>query len=114
MNRSEWSAPTDPETAARRAAGRSKYNAARAALRDERRKQVADLLCRYGMLWPGALSKIARELGVNKSTISRDLQALLEVALPCLRCGSRTPWPKRRGARRTAYYLPEELPEESL
>jgi AraC-like DNA-binding protein len=71
----------------RRAGGRRRYNALRHSKQLHRRVQVADLLDKYG--WPqhGSIAAIARELGVHRSTVLRDLQALHRLSRPCPRCG---------------------------
>lgn len=88
MSNKSW-APTDPDTAARRAGGRRRYNAAR---RDDallRRHLVAEMLGEYGFE-RGAQSRMAEVLGVHRSTISRDLDWLLEgKRRPCQTCGTR-------------------------
>lgn len=60
-------------------------------MRAYRRKQVAEMLLHYGSLFDhGLRTKIARELGVHRSTISRDIKALVEMASPwkpCPLCG---------------------------
>lgn len=82
-------APTTPEAAARRAGGRRRYNRERQEGAFLRRYQVAELLDRYG-LDRGAQSRMAEELGVHRSTISRDLDWLLEgKRKPCQTCGTR-------------------------
>jgi hypothetical protein len=66
--------PTTWEEACRRANGRSKYNAARRKAADERRRQIAVALNPPDGY--GVQSRLAEFFGVNKSTISRDFQAL--------------------------------------
>jgi hypothetical protein len=84
----DWSAPTDWETVCRRNAGRRHYNNFRRLRRTWRRMRVAELLCKYGLLTHGARARIARELGVHKSVVTRDVQALLHTHAPCPCCGS--------------------------
>ncbi len=72
----DWIAPTDPETVARRAAGRRRYNSWRQLVAEERRAPLACLRREYGFR-RGALARAARELGVAKSTITGDVRALL-------------------------------------
>jgi hypothetical protein len=90
--RNNWSAPTDPETVARRAAGRRHFNAVRRFQRAYRRMQVARLLLKYGqdgLRAHGLRARIARELGVSRGTITRDVQALIERSrLRCPLCSS--------------------------
>lgn len=82
-------APTTPETAARRAGGRRRYNADR---RDDallRRHLAAGMLGEYGFE-RGAQSRMAEALGVHRSMVSRDIDWLLEKKRrPCQTCGTR-------------------------
>lgn len=72
-----WTAPTDAATAHRRAGGRRRYNAQRALLAAYRRTQLVKLLDVHGgLLVRGAQAQIARELGVSRATICRDLTIL--------------------------------------
>jgi hypothetical protein len=71
-----WEARTDFETVCRRAAGRRAFNAKRRFLRLVRRRKVFDLLEIYGLRTWGACTRIARELGVHRSTVARDYIAL--------------------------------------
>lgn len=73
MNDLEWNATTDSASAARRAGGRRHYNAVRQFQADERRRRVVELLDEIGFC-RGYQSKIAKALGVHRSTISRDFQ----------------------------------------
>jgi hypothetical protein len=82
-NRDWWSAATDLESVKRRAGGRRAHNARRRFQRDFRRTRVAELLKRYGPWTAGVRVRIARELGVHKSTITRDAQALLRLCPVC-------------------------------
>jgi hypothetical protein len=78
-----WSNKTDFETVCKRAAGRRRYNAERRAKARERfmivTKQTVPLEGRKR----GSQARLARVLGVHRSTISRDVtrwkQLLLEV-----------------------------------
>lgn len=88
-----WSAPTDFETVKRRAAGRRHYNAWRHFLALYRRRQVAKLLLQNGkgLFTRGVQTEIAQVLHVHRSTINRDIKALLAVAAPgrpCPLCGT--------------------------
>jgi hypothetical protein len=74
--RNTWTYSTDWETVCRRAAGRRRYHAQRRLHRDVRRQQVCRLLGRYG-LGVGVQSRIAGELGCHRSTVCRDVAALL-------------------------------------
>ncbi len=67
-----WSTPTTPEIAARRAGGRRHYNAVRRFRAMHRRNEVARML-----LEGKKQIEIARYLRVSPSTISRDV-ALME------------------------------------
>lgn len=70
-----WSRLTSSDEAHRRAAGRRHYNAVRQIDVIERRVEVRGLIEEYG--WGhGARQRIADELGVDRSTISRDFRAL--------------------------------------
>lgn len=66
----------DWDTRCRFAGGRRRYNAERRIRRELRRKQVADLLLKFGW-FRGIQTKIARELDVSRSVVSRDVRALL-------------------------------------
>jgi hypothetical protein len=71
-----WQDSVDDDEAARRAGGRRHYNARRRLAREYRRTQVANMLLRRPPFEWGAASAIARELGVHRSTICKDLRAL--------------------------------------
>jgi hypothetical protein len=77
MNNNRWPAYTNFEVVRRRSGGRNRYHALRRFWREERRCAVMRLLGRYGWDSYGVLSRIARKLGVHRSTITRDVQALL-------------------------------------
>lgn len=88
-----WSTPTDFETVCRRNAGRHHYNAWRRTLALYRQKQVAELLLSKPPLARGVQAEIARALHVHRSTINRDVKALLVAARPgrpCPLCGAHT------------------------
>ena len=85
-----WSAPTSWDEVCRRKAGRDRYNSVRRVQRADRRHRVLKLLSRYGMD-RGVQARIARELGVSRVTISRDVAALLFDYTPCPMCGSLVP-----------------------
>jgi len=87
----DWHAETDTETINRRAGGRRRYNAWRGFKRAHRHRLVVQLLRQYGMLKHGVNARIARELGVSKSTITRDVQALLDSFARCPCCGYPVP-----------------------
>jgi hypothetical protein len=71
-----WSALTSHDEAARRAAGRRHYNAWRHSQKVRRQVKVMQIVTSRG--WPehGARAAIARDLGVSRSTISRDIKEL--------------------------------------
>ena len=81
MNNNEWSRPIRWDEVCRRAAGRRHYNAIRTVRRALRRREVARLLVKYGGLYGpsshGLQARIARQLGVHRSTICRDVWAIL-------------------------------------
>jgi hypothetical protein len=78
MQRSNWSAATDPDTAARRA-GRRRHNKLRKLAAISRSMKVLELLDTVSP-GRGAKAQIARQLGVHRSTITRDIQRVLNVA----------------------------------
>ena len=87
--RNTWSDRTDPETVARRVAGRRHYNAVRTFRAALRRREVAALLL-DGL----SQSDIARQLGVHRSTICRDMVSLRDMAraeVVCPVCGRSGP-----------------------
>ena len=84
------SAPTSWDEVCRRKAGRDRYNSVRRLLRAERRFRVLELLSRYGMD-RGVQARIAKELGVSRVTVHRDVKALLFDYTPCPGCGSLVP-----------------------
>jgi len=82
-----WSAFTDFESVKRRAGGRRHYNSVR-KLRAQVRKLEAGILFLKGM----KKADIARQLGVHRSTITRDVQAQfreLNENRKCPLCGSK-------------------------
>ncbi len=88
-----WTTPTDFETVCRHAAGRRHYNAWRHFLALYRRRQVAKLLLQKGkgLFTRGVQTEIAQALHVHRSTINRDIKALLAAAAPgrpCPLCGA--------------------------
>src|SRR5687768_223362 len=74
---SAWNQHTSFDAVCRRAGGRRHYNAVRRLKRDQRLNRVVELIGTYGLVKHGARARIARESGVHKSTITRDLQAIL-------------------------------------
>jgi hypothetical protein len=89
----KWSERTDFDTVCRRAAGRRHYNAVRQFRAAYRRSQVARLLLKFD-LGRGIQARIAAELGVSRSTVCRDLAAIMTYARPCPRCGRGLVWPE--------------------
>ncbi len=89
MDRVAWSELTDPEIVARRAGGRRRYNAVRQFQRDLRRRALLErcpsLLALISRT--GAQQRLAAELGVSPSTLSRDVRAILAAYRPCPLCG---------------------------
>jgi hypothetical protein len=87
-NRKEW------DQAARLAAGRERYNRLRQFRALFRRTRVARLIGVPGnsFIDHGAQARIARELGVSRSTICRDMAYLLRSIRGCPHCGA-TPIP---------------------
>lgn len=99
MSNTSW-APTTPEAAARRAGGRRRYNAGRHEDMLLRRYRLANLLDEFG-LDRGAQSRMAEELGVNRSTISRDIVAVLgSRTTACPTCSTRLTPEQWKGADR--------------
>ena len=77
-----WSDWVSDGEAAARAAGRRKYNALRRDRARYRRIQVAELVMSDGWTY-GFQARIAEELGVSHSTVSRDLRVLFPAAIQC-------------------------------
>jgi DNA invertase Pin-like site-specific DNA recombinase len=71
MTSGSWSTWTTSQEAYRRASGRRRYNAERQAAAAARQIKVLVLLDQYGRR-KGVYAKIARELGVHRSTVLRD------------------------------------------
>jgi hypothetical protein len=91
MSNNPWTAFNSFDAVCRRAAGRSRYHALRRFQRAQRRCQVAHLLGKYGLGRYGVLSRIARDLGVHRSTITRDVAVLLAEARDDLLASGRLP-----------------------
>jgi hypothetical protein len=83
-----WSAFTSTTEAHRRASGRRKYNALRQFNADVRRIKVGELVVEYGFV-RGTNARVARELNVHPSTITRDLRKILNLddGKDCETCG---------------------------
>jgi hypothetical protein len=89
-----WSQRIDADVAYRRASGRRHYNAVRRYRRAWRRAEVARLLnCKGALFRRGLQTELARELGVSRATICRDLAYLLRLGWPCPTCGAYTRTP---------------------
>ena len=76
MRATNWTDATTAEEAAKRAAGRRRFNRWRQLLATQRLGLIVDILTRNGWTgreW-GIRAKIARELGVSRSTVARDMQ----------------------------------------
>src|SRR5262245_9818981 len=78
MNANEWNRTVSNAEAFHRASGRRHFNAMRKLEQTLRRRRVVKLLELYGFYRTGA--SIARQLGVSRSTICRDVKALLAEA----------------------------------
>lgn len=68
-----WSAQTEFKTVCKRAAGRRRYNAKRQAEARERFKIVLAMTLPPAGRIHGSQAQLARELGVHRSTICRDV-----------------------------------------
>ena len=87
MNRQAWAQQTTPEAAYHRAAGRRRHNAARRRVAQRRLFPLAQaiartgdleaVLCRKAPVVPrGLISAVAKDLGVHRSTVWRDVRRL--------------------------------------
>jgi len=90
--RINWQAPRTQDEAYRRHAARSRWNSLRRLRAEDRRQRLLELILEVGGLAWGAQTQLARRLGVDKSTISRDVQQLMARDPPCPTCGVR--WPR--------------------
>ena len=79
MRATNWSAWTNPDEAARRAAGRRQYNAHRRLLAALRRRELVRMIVESDALPFGSGAEYARRLGVSRSTVCRDLARLLRL-----------------------------------
>lgn len=93
-----WGDPTCWDEVCRRAAGRKRYNKARGLLQWVRRVRVAELLDRHGWFTYGTKARIADELRVSRSVITRDVQFFRQLNCHCPTCGSRVPRHRLPGA----------------
>jgi predicted naringenin-chalcone synthase len=91
VQRAVWSESVSTDEAHARYLARRRYNALRRDQAALRRVEVAELIVAAGgFLVPGVRSRIAAKLGVHRSTVSRDVAALLR-GLPspwCPCCGA--------------------------
>ncbi len=85
-----WSFPTTPDEVARRAAGRRHYNCWRQHVAFYRRMEISRRLTVQGAFRRGYQARLARELGVSRATICRDVRELLRSGYPCRHCGAYT------------------------
>jgi hypothetical protein len=76
LTRTQWRARTDWNSVCARAVGRKRYNEERKRWAGERQDEVFKLLLAYGWNRWGVVKRIAGELGVHKSTITRDRQQI--------------------------------------
>jgi hypothetical protein len=70
-----WSATTNWETVCKRNAGRRRYNGRRTNRKRWRRLQILERLQAEPAAW-GFQAALAREFGVSRATICRDLAAV--------------------------------------
>jgi hypothetical protein len=98
--RSFWSEQAEWDEVCRRAAGRRHYNRMRRFRAAYRRYRLAQLLSvKGGMTERGTQARLARELGVSRATICRDVAYLLRESYPCHACGALTvPQPRKDGS----------------
>jgi hypothetical protein len=86
----DWNHPRTWEEVCRRHAARRRWNAVKKVVAACRRGEVLELLTRFG--WQhGTPARIARTLGVHRSTVSRDLKVLFPVLDVCETCGHQRP-----------------------
>jgi IS30 family transposase len=97
-----WSDPVSDDEANRRAAGRRHYNQTRKLDAWHRTQQVIELLQDRGLGY-GVRTQIARELGVHRSTITRDVKRILRTdgtnCPTCERWMGHTDWDRLREKR---------------
>ena len=87
---SAWSQPRPFSEVCHRAGGRRAFNALRRDLKLFRRREVMQLLLKFGYR-RGVQARIASVLGVSEATISRDVKATLYTPHVCQHCGSYKP-----------------------
>ena len=88
----DWSEPVSDREAAARAGGRRHYNAWRQNMALYRQMRLVEIAGASGLgLWRrGAQTVLAHQLGVSRSTICRDIAAILKEyrwGRPCPVCG---------------------------
>jgi hypothetical protein len=87
----KWSQTIDTDAANRRAGGRRHCNAVRRFIQTCRRAELAErLACKGALFRCGIQTELARELGVSRATICRDMAYLLCLSWPCPTCGAYT------------------------
>ena len=87
--REAWSESTSRDEVCRRAAGRRHYNSVRRFRATARRAEVMRLLCVQGSMFErGTQARLARQLGVSRSTVCRDMAFLMRLGRPCPHCGA--------------------------
>jgi hypothetical protein len=74
---SNWSAHRPSNEVHRRAGGRRGYNRLRQIRATERRVHVAQRIVAAGGIHHGLQAQIARDFGVDRSTINRDVTAIV-------------------------------------
>ena len=90
MRSPNWGAPTSSDEAHKRAGGRRRYNSHRQFVAFVRRQMVVALAWEFGLARRGSRSRIARAIGVHRSTVSKDIKAILaemNEARDCPACG---------------------------
>jgi DNA invertase Pin-like site-specific DNA recombinase len=81
VSKVHWSHPVDYQQAKSWLIGRQRYHQERRQAMGERCDVVFEMLLQYGWASWGTLTKIARELQVHRSTITRDKQRILRAML---------------------------------
>jgi hypothetical protein len=82
-NNRQWNPATSHDQAARRAAGRARYNRRRQFKAAIRRKKIVDIWeervdgSGWSIFSRGSQTELAKMLGVNRSTICRDLKVIM-------------------------------------
>lgn len=77
MRNNPWSEHRPADEVHRRAGGRRAYNRLRQIRAAERRLRIAHRLIHAGGLHHGLQANIARDLGVHRSTVCRDIAAIM-------------------------------------